>query len=894
MRRFDVHEKIKAALGERASDDALRRFVYGHDMGALPDTIGNFIKNVPDLVVQPENESEVIMLVKEAAASKTPIVPRGGATAGFGGAVPANAGIVIDFVRMNKVLDISPDRSTATVEPGVVWSDLQKALLAEDLDLPLYPTSALSATVGGWVAQGGAGIGSRGTGDLLENLISVRAVLADGTTRIFEGNDIELVYGMEGITGVITSVTIGIVPARPLSSALFALPSAQAAQQLVTDTASMDLWHINIQPPNFVALKNRATGENLPEEWLAFVTYVESASTGEALAKTAVELGGRDLGADAATHEWGERFYPMRGKKFGPSIIATDVMIPTARFAEFSKQITNKFGDEFLFEGTLVNTDQVAVIGFMLADERHMSFMMLFANSLVVNETAKKLGGRVFASGMYLTPESEAIFGKPLLDRVVAFKKQTDPTKILNPGKVLSPKYDPDSPVKLIARAVSSAKGVAGIGGAMGRMLQGKKPKKISDLPNHMEDGAFACVSCGFCRSVCTVFAPDPWEDNSPRGKWYMLKEYAKGNLKFDQAMATKINLCTTCKRCDMVCEVSLHMAHEFMGVKPYLLDAKEFENTGLADVRTNVLTTGNFWGAPGEGTEWRTDDMRFSEDGGVGYWPGCWSSVVTKNAPQNAVHLMNAAGVEPVFLGDEQTCCGLYHALGGYEKDFVQRVKDNLELMNKRGVKTLVTSCPGCFATFTENYKAVADQLGIPCDIEFKHVVVYLSELVEQGKLSFPEGEPTSVTYHDSCHLGRWFGKYEEPRNVLKAMPSVELREMEHSREDAQCCGLVGAFYHLPTVAHSAMTRVGEAEATGAEYLITNCAGCASQFNATANAMGTNVKQKDLTDLAAEALGYEVYDPTEAIAGAMAGAVEMLGSSATVPRKCDMCGGCK
>jgi len=85
----------------------------------------------------------------------------------------------------------------------------------------------------------------------------------------------------------------------------------------------------------------------------------------------------------------------------------------------------------------------------------------------------------------------------------------------------------------------------------------------------------------------------------------------------------------------------------------------------------------------------------------------------------------------------------------------------------------------------------------------------------------------------------------------------------------------------------------VAEAEATGAEYLITNCAGCASQFNATANAMGTNIKQKDLTDLAAAALGYEVYDPTEAIAGAMQGAVQMLSGSVTAPRKCDMCGAC-
>jgi len=890
-----MYGELKELFRDRASDDALRRFVYGHDMGALPDMIGRFIDNVPSLVVQPISEAEIVALVNLARASETPVVPRGGATAGFGGAVPAKGGIVVDFVRMRGITAVDAANMTVTVEPGMVFADLEKTLNAQGLRLPLYPTSALSAMVGGWVAQGGAGIGSRSEGDLLANVVCVRAVLGTGEIQEFSGDDLKLVYAMEGITGIITSVTIAVLPAAEMTPRLFAFSSASDVERFALAIGDLDVWHLNVQPPHFVALKNRATGEHLPEEWLVFAAFVASDATDAALATHAARIGGHTLPDSDGVHEWGERFYPLRGKKFGPSIIATDVVIPSDKLAEFSAKVASKFSDELIFEATAVGMHEYAIIGFMLADERKLSFVMLFANSLVVNEIAKKVGGRAFASGMYLTPESEAIYGRKLLERVVAFKRQSDPAGILNPGKVLPIKYDPASPVKLIARAVGSARGVAGIGGALGRVMAGNgAAKKISDLPNDMENGAFACAGCGFCRGVCTVFAPDPWEDNSPRGKWYMLKEYAKGNLAFDQAMATKINLCTTCKRCDTVCEVSLHMAHEFMGVKPYLLDAKAFENTGLADVRTNVMTTGNFWGAPAEGTEWRTDDMRFSTDSGVGYWPGCWSSVVTKNAPQNAVHLLNAAGIEPVYLGDEQTCCGLYHALGGYADDFTQRVKDNLELMNRRGIKTIITSCPGCYATFTENYKSVADELGIPCDIEFKHVVVYLSELVEQGKLTFPETEPMTVTYHDSCHLGRWFGKYDEPRRVLAAMPGVELREMEHNREDAKCCGLVGAFYHLPTVEHSAVSRVAEAEATGAEYLITNCAGCASQFNATANAMGTTIKQKDLTDMAAAALGYEVLDPTEAIAGAMQGAVQMLSGSVTAPRTCDMCGGCK
>src|SRR5699024_3699082 len=142
-------------------------------------------------------------------------------------------------------------------------------------------------------------------------------------------------------------------------------------------------------------------------------------------------------------------------------------------------------------------------------------------NSLVISAAAKKLGGRAYASGMYLTAESEDIFGADALRTVAAFKKTTDPQAIMNPGKVLPASRDAKSPAKAIARLIGSARGVAGIGAALGRVLKGKggEAKKLTDLPNNMEDSAFACAACGFCRSKCTVFLPDPWEDNSPRGK---------------------------------------------------------------------------------------------------------------------------------------------------------------------------------------------------------------------------------------------------------------------------------------------------------------------------------------------------------------------------------------
>jgi FAD/FMN-containing dehydrogenase len=139
--------------------------------------IGN---TLPDGVVQPESEPELIELVRFAAQNEIHITPRGKATSGYGGAIPLKKGLVVDFYRMKKILRIDAEKQTATVEAGVVWEKLDKELAKDNLTLRLYPTSYPSSTVGGWVAQGGAGIGSYESGWFQDNVLSARVVLPDG------------------------------------------------------------------------------------------------------------------------------------------------------------------------------------------------------------------------------------------------------------------------------------------------------------------------------------------------------------------------------------------------------------------------------------------------------------------------------------------------------------------------------------------------------------------------------------------------------------------------------------------------------------------------------------------------------------------------------------------
>ncbi|WMW22603.1 FAD-binding and (Fe-S)-binding domain-containing protein [Methanolobus mangrovi] len=892
MTSYTINEALKSKLEEmfenRVSFSELERIVYSHDVGVIPDSVKKTIATMPDAVVQPVNSNEVSSLVRIAIENKIPLIPRGAASSGFGGAVPVANGIVIDFSRMNNIISIDPDDLSVEVEPGVVWSELDEKLKRKGLALRLYPSSAPTSTVAGWVAQGGSGIGSYEYGTFRDNIVSVEMVDPMGDLKVMKGDDIDLVYALGGITGIITKVTIKVKKAEGITPVLAAFTDEKKLQATLDEIrgSGTDLWSVSIQTPGYVGLSQQAANETkMPRgKYIAQLVYSQSHAEVASLIENIVSSNkGEILPEDVAVHEWDNRFRTMRLKRLGPSLVASELIVPTDSLGDFLKAVDRKFKGEFVFEGIMETPDRLIMMGFMLADERKTNYPLKFSSSLIVADIAKKMGGRLTATGIFFTDDSKELLGETLFNRVVAFKKEFDPAHIMNPGKILPPSVEKNSPIKQLSIAMKGASKGKSLMSFAGKIMDGKDVEyKYGDkLPEEIGKDAFICAQCGACKTTCTMYDADPWESRSPRGKWYLLSEYLKGNIEFDEEFASTMFLCATCKKCDLKCQTDLSIAHNFINMRS-IMGQKNFENTGLGIIRENVLNAGNFWGLPGEALEWKADDMKMADTGAIGYWPGCWSSAVTKNMPQNIVRILNRAGVELVNLGEQDNiCCGLYLALGGYTEDFVKTVEKNINLINEKGVKTLLFSCPGCFATFTEQYAAVAEMLGLDWDVETKHVVVLLDELIRDGKLDIEKPVDKKVTYHDACHVSRWFGAYEYPRNVINAIPGVNLVEMEHNREDALCCGIVTSFDDLPTVAHCGQKRIFEAMDTGADYVITNCAGCASQLNLTTNMMEAPVKQKDITDILCESMGIEVtYDPTETIGQFMKQAIELLGTS--------------
>ena len=185
---------LQETFGKRVNFESLERKLYSHDIAAMPGLIKPLIGNTtPAAIVQPSTEQELSELVQWAAQHNIKLTPRGKATSGYGGVLPRKDSVVVDFFRMKTLLRVDQDNCTVTVQPGMVWEQLEKKIRKDGLMLRLYPTSYPSSTVGGWLAQGGTGIGSFEAGWFKDNVVSARVVMADGNVKEFQGQDLDLI-----------------------------------------------------------------------------------------------------------------------------------------------------------------------------------------------------------------------------------------------------------------------------------------------------------------------------------------------------------------------------------------------------------------------------------------------------------------------------------------------------------------------------------------------------------------------------------------------------------------------------------------------------------------------------------------------------------------------------
>jgi heterodisulfide reductase subunit D len=232
-----------------------------------------------------------------------------------------------------------------------------------------------------------------------------------------------------------------------------------------------------------------------------------------------------------------------------------------------------------------------------------------------------------------------------------------------------------------------------------------------------------------------------------------------------------------------------------------------------------------------------------------VVYFTGCVASYfpLAQKIPIALAETLDAAGVDFTLLGEEEWCCG-FPLLGAGLRDMFRTFADhNLEAVAAKGAKKAVFACPSCYQMWREHY---------PQRVEIYHASQFLMDLVQHDRVPLKE-LPLKVTYHDPCDLGRGARVFEQPRDVIRAIPGVELVELPRNRENCQCCGGGGNLEMIDAKlsAEIAKHKIEEVLSTGAQAVVTSCQQCVRTMTTYARRNKVPIEVLDITQLIHRAL---------------------------------------
>lgn len=549
------------------------RAMYSHDIGNVPVIMTRtFFRNQPDFVVQPGNVAEIGQVLAFANERKIPVVPRGAASWGFGGVIPTKAGIVIDLSPFRNILNLDTEQKTVTVEAGARWSDIDIIAKKKGLCLRTYPSSKFS-TVGGWISTGGYGINSFKYGHLAKQIVSMTVVMASGEVRKLTPADAEFpnFISTKGQFGIISEVTLKLrdVPRASFPHLLYFPGDAEAFAfigRLAQCKASRELDPdvIRFLDENHLGETNELMRAPIFKRSAGVFLEFGSREDDDRFVRFLTQAGGiEEAPRHVARYLWNERLFGMKTKRLGPTILASEVIIPIAAAADFiarAKRLGRRFAVEICVDSYIVDENRALVMSTFLCDSRRLRYLIDLPLATLLTHTGVKLGAEPYGLGLWNAPFVHHLYSKERQRALKAFKAKVDPNNILNPGKYLRVNSNVFSTVVFDPAVFGLSMNLMALfSPVLGRAvtLVLGKDKKVDQLD--FELTVHACAKCGNCLAVCPAYLVTRNEAVTAKGKLALAKKLLN-NKTVTQEEAFLAFMCMHCKACEEICQTNLEL----------------------------------------------------------------------------------------------------------------------------------------------------------------------------------------------------------------------------------------------------------------------------------------------------------------------------------------------
>lgn len=430
---------------------------------------------------------------------------------------------------------------------------------------------------------------------------------------------------------------------------------------------------------------------------------------------------------------------------------------------------------------------------------------------------------------------------------------------------------------------------------------------KIEDFTQNQLVDLYACVECGRCTNMCpatgtgkmlspmdlilklrdhltntgaAVTSRTPWVPavafSNTKGNKIAMMAGGKGvqesaasaidmyspSLIGDVITEEEIWACTTCRNCEDQCPVMNEHVDKIIDLRRYLVLTEGKMDPDAQRAMTNIERQGNPWGLNRkEREDWRTarEDVviptvkelnKSGEEFDYLFWVGSMGSYDSRSQKiaLSFAKLLNEAGVKFAILGNKEKNSGDTPRRLGNEFLFQELAAKNIEEFEKNEVKKIVTIDPHAYNIFKNEYP----DFGLTAEVY--HHTELLAELVKEGRLKPKYEVNETVTFHDSCYLGRYNEVYDPPREILKSIPGVILVEMERNRETGMCCGAGGGLMWMEEDSGTRVNvaRTEQALAVNPSVISSGCPYCLTMISdgTKAKEVEENVQTLDVVEI--------------------------------------------